>query len=150
LARYVARPALSLKRLEVEKDGRIMIRFKNPWRNGRSGVRLEPKVFLLRIASLVPPPRVNWVRYHGYFAPASALRSRIIPVPPEESVSRPGAGWIKWATLLFHVFGRQPDLCPFCGESMTRRGTLQGSGRALPVLEWIETHGDLIEVERPP
>ena len=34
LARYISRPALCLKRIEREEDGRILIRFKQPWRNG--------------------------------------------------------------------------------------------------------------------
>jgi hypothetical protein len=39
----------------------------------------EPLDFLARLASLVPLPRVNLTRFHGVFAPLSALRGRIVP-----------------------------------------------------------------------
>jgi hypothetical protein len=152
LARYISRPALCLKRIEREEDGRILIRFKQPWRNGTLGIRLNPAVFLLRIATLMPPPRVNLTRYHGVFAAASPIRSRVIPKPPKAPVSRPAGGWILWRHLTFHSFGRRPDHCPFCGEKMTRMGTLQGRGRAAHLLRWIEAFGDWIhnEPDRPP
>jgi hypothetical protein len=152
LARYVARPALSLKRIEQEEDGRIFISFKKPWRNGTQGIRLQPAVFLLRLANLVPRARVNLLRYYGVFGSASPLRPRVIPKPPKDPVSRPGGGWIPWKQLMFYAFGRRPDHCPFCGEQMIRMGTLQGRGRAWQVLRWIEAFGGWIhdEPDRPP
>ncbi|MFT4628105.1 MAG: hypothetical protein ACI8PZ_006800 [Myxococcota bacterium] len=46
---------VSLQRLSVDEDGRVCIRFKQPWRSGRTGVRLRPEVFVLRLASLLLP-----------------------------------------------------------------------------------------------
>ncbi len=45
---------------------------------------------MLRLASLIMPPRVNLVRFHGVFAPASPLRSRVVPKPvnvPVETIA---------------------------------------------------------------
>jgi hypothetical protein len=56
LVRYTARAAVSLQRLSVDDKGRVCIRFKQPWRSGRTGVRLRPEVRVLRLASLLLPP----------------------------------------------------------------------------------------------
>ncbi len=148
LARYVARPALCLKRIYEQDDGWLLVQFKRPWRNGTSGVRLEPSVFVLRLASLVMPAKVNLIRYHGVFAPASPWRSRVVPEPPEAPVSRRHARWIHWAKLMQHVFGRS-DACPQCGQTMTYKGSLDPK-RAAEVLFWIDVAGDLIEPGEPP
>ena len=42
------------------------------WRDGTAGIVLDPLDLMARLAALVPPPRVNLVRYHGVFAPASS------------------------------------------------------------------------------
>ncbi|MCP4962551.1 MAG: hypothetical protein GY925_25185, partial [Actinomycetia bacterium] len=62
LVRYMARPALALRRLSWE-DGQVRIDFKQPWRNGVSTIPLPPETFVLRLASLVMPAGVNLVRY---------------------------------------------------------------------------------------
>ena len=136
LVRYAARSAISLQRLELEEDGRVFIRFKRPWRNGTQGVRLTPEVFVLRLASLLFPPRTNLTRYHGVFAPASPLRTRVVPDRPPLPKKR--SRWIAWGTLIFRVFGRVADACPECGRAMQRVATLHGAGRAWDALRWIE------------
>jgi hypothetical protein len=42
-------------------------------------VVFEPLDFLARLAALVPKPRVHLTRFHGVFAPHSALRAEITP-----------------------------------------------------------------------
>jgi len=108
-------------------------------------------VFLLRLASLVMRAWVNLTRYHGVFAPASPWRSRIVPKPPEAPISRKGASWIPWKALLEHAFMRIGDRCPDCGLPMQRMETLQGQGRAMPVLQWIHNFGWVADdPQRPP
>ncbi len=45
------------------------------------------------LATLVPPPRIHAIRYHGVFAPNSKVRSRVVPQPavrdPAAPPSRP-------------------------------------------------------------
>jgi hypothetical protein len=40
----------------------------------------------------VPRPRAHLVTYHGLFAPAAPLRSRVVPPPPDEVASPRQAG----------------------------------------------------------
>ncbi|MCP3972401.1 MAG: hypothetical protein GY717_19160, partial [Rhodobacteraceae bacterium] len=127
IVRTMARPALSLKRIHIEDDGRVRIQFKRPWRSGATGLLLRPEVFVLRLASLIMPPRVNLVRFHGVFAPASPLRSRVVPKPvnvPVEKRSR----WIPWKILIKRVFDRIAGLCPVCGSPAPNEGAAMRAG----------------------
>lgn len=69
LCRYIARPAVSEKRLSLTSTGKVRYELKTPFRNGTTHVIFEPLHFIARLASLVPKLRVNLTRYHGVFAP---------------------------------------------------------------------------------
>jgi hypothetical protein len=43
------------------------------------GTELEQLDFMSRLAALVPKPRVRLTRFHGDFAPHSALRAAVTP-----------------------------------------------------------------------
>jgi hypothetical protein len=43
----------------------------------------EPVELVERLAALIPPPRVNMVRYHGVLAPAARDRAAIVPQVPQ-------------------------------------------------------------------
>jgi hypothetical protein len=55
LARYVARGPIAADRLSVNQQGDIVYRFRNPWRNGKQAVVMDPMTFLSRLAALIPP-----------------------------------------------------------------------------------------------
>ena len=42
----------------------------------------EPLELIEKLAALVPPPRINLVRYHGVLAPAARNRAGIVPGSP--------------------------------------------------------------------
>ena len=79
LCRYAARAPLASERLSRLSDGRLLYRLKNRWRDGSTHVLFEPQELLEKLVALVPPPRVNLVRYHGAFAPRSVWRAAIVP-----------------------------------------------------------------------
>jgi hypothetical protein len=88
LCRYIARPAVSEKRLSLTPYGNVRYQLKTPYReslprersecfgHGTTHVIFEPLDFIARLAALVPKPRVNLTRFHGVFAPNSAQRRR--------------------------------------------------------------------------
>ena len=78
LCRYLLRPPLSLQRLSQGEEGRLVYRMKRP-RGGSLFLLLTPDELLARLATLVPPPRVHGLRYHGVFAPNSKVRRRVVP-----------------------------------------------------------------------
>ena len=79
LCRYIARPAVSEKRLSLTANGNVRYQLKTPYRDGTTHVIFEPLDVIARLASLVPKPRVNLTRFHGVFAPNSAHRARVTP-----------------------------------------------------------------------
>ena len=81
LLRYCARPPLSLARLSVTAEGLVAYRLRKPWDSSRTHRMMSPLQFLARLAALVPPPRHPLIRFHGAFAPHSAWRSSVVPVP---------------------------------------------------------------------
>jgi len=42
LCRYIARPAISEKRLSISPQGKLRHQFKTPWKNGTTHVEFEP------------------------------------------------------------------------------------------------------------
>jgi len=92
---------------------------------------MGPPVCLKTLAALVPPPRLNLIRYHGVLAPAAADRAQIVPGPrslTEASVSGscdqatpeapPRRHRVEWARLLARVFQVDVTTCDACGGHM--------------------------------
>jgi hypothetical protein len=69
-----------MERLERLVDGRLLYRFKRPWRNGTTHIVRDPLEMLQKLAALIPAPHAHLVRYAGLFAPAAKWRSAIVPV----------------------------------------------------------------------
>lgn len=82
LCRYATRPPLATERLSRLSDGRLLYKLKHRWRDGTTHIGFEPLELLEKLAALVPPPRVNFVRYHGVLAPAARHRARVVPPDP--------------------------------------------------------------------
>jgi Putative transposase len=79
LCRYAARPAVAESRLVELSDGRIGYALKKRWRDGTTAVVMTKAVLMERLCALLPKPRKHLVMYHGVLAPASGLRSRVVP-----------------------------------------------------------------------
>jgi hypothetical protein len=83
LARYGARPPLSLERLRRLPGGRVAYRLKYVTR-GRGKFRImTPMDFMARLSALIAPPRYPLVRYAGVLGPRNAWRKDIVPKPRE-------------------------------------------------------------------
>ncbi len=102
------------------------------WSDGTYQLVLSPEELLEKLAALVPPPRLNLVRYHGVLAPNAADRAQIVPGPKEEveasaAPTSDGEGEptpaqrrhrLAWAVLLARVFQFDVTECPACGGRM--------------------------------
>ena len=128
LIRYATRPPLAAGRLRIIDDERLTFRLKAPWSDGTTHLVLSPHELIEKLAALVPPPRLNLVRYHGVLAPNASARKQIVPSPPaaEESGIEPAdveapqarAHRRTWAVLLSRIFDVDGTLCPSCGGRM--------------------------------
>jgi len=70
--------------LAITTYGKVRYKLKTPYRDGTTGDRrshviFEPLYFIVRLAALVPKPRVNLTRFHGVFTPNSRHRVTITP-----------------------------------------------------------------------
>jgi len=43
---------------------------KTPWSDGTYRIELSPQELIEKLAALIPPPRLNLIRYHGILAPS--------------------------------------------------------------------------------
>ena len=66
-----ANTPIELQILDAEKVG---FDLKTVWSDGTYRIELSPLELIEKPAALVPPPRLNLVRYHGVLAPNAADR----------------------------------------------------------------------------
>ena len=79
LVKYLARPPIANERLSELPDGHIILRFKQPWRDGTTSVMFTPHELIEKLIPLVPRPRAHVVRYHGILGPAAKDRGKVVP-----------------------------------------------------------------------
>ena len=84
LVRYVLRPPIAQKNVELLPDGLVRIALKRAYQDGTVAVEMDPLSLLSRLAASVPPPRHHVVKYGGVLAPASPWRARVAPARPTE------------------------------------------------------------------
>jgi Putative transposase len=112
------------ERITHGPDGLVRITLKKPFSDGTIAVDLDPLSLLCRLATSVPPPRLHTVRYAGVLAPASKLRPRLVPQPPEAPANdtsappKTGSRYRPWAELLKRCFGLDVLECPTCKGRM--------------------------------
>ena len=140
LIRYATRPPLAAGRLQIIDDEQLTFRLKTPWSDGTTHLLLSPLELLEKLAALVPPPRLNLIRYQGVLAPNASVRQQIVPSPAvaDEINLEPGAEVTPqvraqrrtWAALLSRIFDLDGTLCPNC-FALTAAPPC-GSSRRLP------------------
>jgi len=130
LCRYIARPAVSEKRLSLTATGKVRYELKTPYRNGTTHVIFEPIDFIARLAAQVPKPRVNLTRFHGVFAPNSKHRIHVTPAkrgkgrkeleqkPWDEKTPPERHAAMTWMQRLKRVFSIDIEICEKCKGSV--------------------------------
>lgn len=129
VCRYIARPAVAEERLSTNDQGDVIYRFKKPWDDGTTAMKLTPMELMERLVALVPRPRVHLTRFHGVLAPHYKYRKQIIPKAPplklaqDQEIIEPQPLELKkknipWARLLARVFGIDVETCIQCGGKM--------------------------------
>lgn len=79
LCHYITRSAIANERLTLNSAGQVVLTLKTPYRDGTTHLVMSPLEFMQRLATLVPRPRLNLIRFHGVLAPNAKLRAEIIP-----------------------------------------------------------------------
>ena len=140
-------PPLAAGRLQIIDDEHLTFRLKTPWSDGTCFLVLSPLELIEKLAALVPPPRLNLIRYHGVLAPNARDRKHIVPDAPltDEPSIRPTAvdtpqaraQRLSWAALLARVFDLYISVCTACGGRMRIIATLTEAASIRRYLEGV-------------
>lgn len=153
LCRYITRPPIAIKRLSVDAQGRVVYRYKRPFRDGSTQVVLEPLDFIARLAALVPRPRLNLTRFHGVFAPNFKYRHKVVPRRPRGRVDsdKPLAP-MSWMQRLKRVFAIDIETCPECGGKLRVIACIEEPQLIRKILGHVHRRDELtgIEARGPP
>lgn len=134
ICRYIARPAVAESRLSINEQGDVVYRFKKPWSDGTTAIKLTQLEMMERLAALVPRPRVHLTRFHGVLGPHYKYRKLIVPKkkpgltlataatdnaasaihPADSDKPLASAKRIAWAQLLKRVFNIDVTVCSRC------------------------------------
>ena len=148
VCRYIARPSVAEERLSTNDQGDVIYKFKKPWDDGTTALKLTPMELMERLVALVPRPRVHLTRYHGVLGPHYKYRKQIVPKPPElklvqdHEIIEPKQLELKkknipWARLLARVFGIDVETCSKCGGKMRIIAAIEDSKVIRKILEHI-------------
>jgi ribosomal protein S27E len=161
LCRYITRPPVATKRLSVDRQGRVVYRYKQPFRDGSTHVVLEPLDFMFRmngmpraqgcagaaiarLAALVPRPRLNLTRFHGVFAPNFKHRKRIVPRRSRRLDADHPPAPMSWMQRLKRVFAIDIETCPDCGGRLRVIACIEEPRLIRKILEHVRRREALI------
>ena len=122
-------------------DDRLSFRLKTPWADGTTHLILSPLELIEKLAALVPPPRVNLVRYHGVLAAHARDRDKIVPKKPAAEKLREERGASRnrllWAALLARVFAIDVTKCPKCNGRLRLVAAITDTASAKRYLDGV-------------
>jgi len=154
LCKYINRPPLANDRVLLSPDGKqILYKMKSPYQDGTTHLLFDPLEFIEKLASLVPPPRMHMIRYHGVFAPNSKARPQVVlknkvqkdTLDKHEIKPPSSAAQISWGRLMKRVFQIDITKCGKCGgDTKVIAAILEKK-----VIEKILTHLGLASVAPP-
>jgi ribosomal protein S27E len=145
LCRYITRPPIATKRLSVDARGRVVFRYKQPFRDGSTHVVLEPLDFIARLAALVPRPRLNLTRFHGVFAPNFKHRKHIVPQRPRHVDADTPSAPMSWMQRLKRVFAIDIETCPDCGGKLRVIACIEDPPLIAKILGHVRRHEALFD-----
>jgi hypothetical protein len=133
LCKYVLRPPIATERVQLLDDGLVRLVLKRPFTDGTVAVDLDPLSLLVRLCTMVPPPKMHLLRFAGVLASAHKMRPLVVPPLPPSTSDDPHAHpqspkpathrchYWRWAALLKRSLGIDGDPCDRCGARMKLR-----------------------------
>lgn len=149
LIRYMARGPIATERLTGSFPNLLIYKMKTPWRDGTSSVSFSHLDFIARLVALIPPAKMNLVRYHGVFAPNFKDRGLIVPKQkskPEtlnsdlnptghKNVRRER---MRWSEMLKRTFKIDVTVCKTCGGRLEQIAVIKDRVVAKAILESLK------------
>lgn len=145
MCRYILRGPLAKSRLERLDKGRVLLRLKTPYKSGTTHLVLTNDQFMSRLIALIPPKRMNLIRYFGVFG-ANHKKRKAVTRQAKDS----GKGKLKekkegkkkvyrtpWAQLLKHVFQEDVMACSKCAGTLEYVATINDTIVAKKILDHV-------------
>ncbi len=123
LCRYVCRGAIPKDRISQDEYGQVILKLKSAYTDGTTHLKFTPEQFIKRIIALIPPPRVNLIRYYGVLGARHKKRSEVTAMARPKKKKKTDKAKKKiyqtpWAELMKHVFHYEVDNCDHCGSKL--------------------------------
>ena len=159
LIRYMARGPIATERLSESFPNLLIYKMKTPWRDGTTHVSFSYLDFIARLVALIPPAKMNLVRYHGVFAPNFKDRKLIVPKPtakpktedkvlspdaPVEGVPNPEVAEkvrrerMRWSDMLKRTFKIDVTVCKTCGGRVEQIAVIKDRVAAKAILDSLD------------
>jgi len=148
MCRYILRGPLAESRITIVGQGRVLLKLKTPYKSGTTHLSFSKEQFIARLMALIPPPRMNLIRYHGVFAANNKKRKSITKKAKDWSRSKKAkiskqapqkkSYRTPWAELLKHVFLKDVTACHRCGETLEYVATIKSKVVANKILTHLE------------
>lgn len=146
LIRYVARGPIATERLSECYPNKLIYKMKTHWHDGTTHVSFSYLDFIARLVALIPPPRMNLIRYHGVYAPNSKDRSLIVPkriskptsagsTIGSENESKVRRTRLSWSEMLKRVFKIDVTVCNKCGGRVEQIAVIKDRVVAKAIIE---------------
>lgn len=143
LIRYMARGPIASERLTESFPNQLLYKMKSVWKDGTTHVRFSPLDFIARLVALIPPPRMNMIRYHGCFAPNFKNRKFLVKKPATKVINPDGETLternlnerLKWASMLKRVFEVDVTVCPRCSGRLEQIAVIKDKATARKIIE---------------
>lgn len=120
LIRYMARGPIATERLMECFPNSLLYKLKTRWRDGTTEIGFSHLDFIARLVAIVPPARMNMIRYNGVFAPNFKDRKLIIKEDSKKALDASQNMKIvqrerlRWSEMLKRVFEIDVTICPKC------------------------------------
>ena len=150
LIRYMARGPVATARLTENFPNTLLYKMKTPWRDGTTHVSFSYLDFIARLVALIPPPKMNMIRYHGVFAPNFKDRRLVVPkakldaaaaaaktdgAPITENGRRER---MRWADMLKRTFELDVTVCPICQGRVEQIAIIKDKVVAAAILKSLQ------------
>lgn len=170
LCKYASRPPFAQSNLTHTEDGKLKLKLKSRYFDGRTHMMFTAMELLARLAAIVPPKRFNLTRYYGCFCPNAKERKTVValikPAEPAEkqhvpeptiegeaeSSSEPtepiSARYrMSWSICLRKTFGIDVMVCPQCDGKMRLVSNVDKPSAIARILEHLGLPSSIDELK---
>lgn len=154
LCRYVCRGAIPKDRISQDKSAQVVLKLKSPYTDGTTHIKFTPEQFIKRIIALIPPPRVNLIRYYGVLGARHKKRSQVTSMARAKKIKKTDKKKKKiyhtpWAELMKHVFHYEVDICDNCGSKLKFIASITSPIECRKILKHINIDDTEVSADPP-